>query len=630
MFLDIHPFRTKILLISLLVIGSGLITQGTAQIITGIKSTSFIGTDVGDWFAEPSPYDYLQPAAENKITFYGMERLFWYLIEPTKTSGYDWVLYDSIIQKIDAVNGDISPTIRSLSTWATEPPAYINPGKKPSSIPKPEYRQRYYDFIKAFMERYDNDGIDDMPGLKYAHNYLQIEDEAENLGDSWSPSSACSNYTGDAHYRCAAQEYGETLKLAYQAAKEANPNAKIISFSFNPGDYFDNNPSGNLPSNPKTTFLNEVFANYSGYFDIIGIQYNYDYTGLPAWFNYLKTEWGHLNKPIQCADAGAMPMLVRCLFNCKDDYINKYPYMTDSEILTVLDEGPSNPKYSRIKLWWEGEKAKISVKKAIVTASAGIDNIFFQFYMQYGGTQNPWNHSGLLSLGSKYGGSNSEPIGTARPVVYALGQLNEKVVDFKTIENLNPIPLREDPYNWVWQYKINDDTYIVWTEKTGETTIDLSSYLSTANAKITHIVTELDSNYNPIYPPEETVPTNSITLDEAPVFVESSTITSVEDEGENVPKEFLLYQNYPNPFNPETSISYTIPNVETRRGESLQHVKLRVYDVLGREAATLIDEEKAAGKYEIKFDASKLPSGIYFYTLKAGDYLQARKMLLIK
>lgn len=98
--------------------------------------------------------------------------------------------------------------------------------------------------------------------------------------------------------------------------------------------------------------------------------------------------------------------------------------------------------------------------------------------------------------------------------------------------------------------------------------------------------------------------------------------TDIKEEQKFVPTEFLLYQNYPNPFNPGTTIRYQL-SVQS-------HTQLKIYDVLGREVTTLVDEEKSAGKYEIKFDATKIPSGVYFYTLKAGNYLQARKMLLIK
>jgi hypothetical protein len=106
-------------------------------------------------------------------------------------------------------------------------------------------------------------------------------------------------------------------------------------------------------------------------------------------------------------------------------------------------------------------------------------------------------------------------------------------------------------------------------------------------------------------------------------------ITSVKQLISEVPKDFQLYQNYPNPFNPETKIRFAVPNVETRHASSLQ-VILRVYDILGREVATLIDEEKTPGLFEVSFDGNKLASGLYFYRFEAGNYIETRKMILIK
>ena len=82
-----------------------------------------------------------------------------------------------------------------------------------------------------------------------------------------------------------------------------------------------------------------------------------------------------------------------------------------------------------------------------------------------------------------------------------------------------------------------------------------------------------------------------------------------------LPIEFSLEQNYPNPFNPYTKIKYTIPNV-TLSGVEGSRVALKVYDVLGNEIATLVNEEKPAGNYEVNFDASKFSSGVYFYKLQ--------------
>ena len=99
-------------------------------------------------------------------------------------------------------------------------------------------------------------------------------------------------------------------------------------------------------------------------------------------------------------------------------------------------------------------------------------------------------------------------------------------------------------------------------------------------------------------------------------------ITSVKKEQNELPKEFRLYPNYPNPFNPVTKISFALPN--------RSNVKLVVYDILGREIATLANSVFEAGSYSIPFDASKLSSGIYIYTIHANDFVQSKKMILVK
>jgi photosystem II stability/assembly factor-like uncharacterized protein len=99
-------------------------------------------------------------------------------------------------------------------------------------------------------------------------------------------------------------------------------------------------------------------------------------------------------------------------------------------------------------------------------------------------------------------------------------------------------------------------------------------------------------------------------------------ITSINNISETVPKEFYISQNYPNPFNPATIINYSIPK------ESF--VTIKVYDFLGREVATLVNEEKSAGEYGVQFNGSKLASGIYFYKITAGSFVQTIKMILMK
>ncbi|MFH1194240.1 MAG: T9SS type A sorting domain-containing protein [bacterium] len=108
-------------------------------------------------------------------------------------------------------------------------------------------------------------------------------------------------------------------------------------------------------------------------------------------------------------------------------------------------------------------------------------------------------------------------------------------------------------------------------------------------------------------------------------FTYSKIVIVETRRGESLPAEFALYQNYPNPFNPSTTIKYSIPAVETPYMASL-----RVYDILGNEVATLVNETKEPGVYEVEFDGSNLASGIYFYQLNAGSFTATKKLILLK
>ena len=100
------------------------------------------------------------------------------------------------------------------------------------------------------------------------------------------------------------------------------------------------------------------------------------------------------------------------------------------------------------------------------------------------------------------------------------------------------------------------------------------------------------------------------------------TSTPIAINENNTPTEFSLYQNYPNPFNPETTIEFDIPKTAI--------TNLIIYDALGREITTLVNGELTAGKYKVNWNAGSYSSGIYYYQLKAGDFLTTKKMLLVK
>jgi len=100
-------------------------------------------------------------------------------------------------------------------------------------------------------------------------------------------------------------------------------------------------------------------------------------------------------------------------------------------------------------------------------------------------------------------------------------------------------------------------------------------------------------------------------------------------EGENRPTKFKLYQNYPNPFNPSTTIEYSIPTVGSAYN-AFRNVRLDVFNSLGKRVATIVNEQKPPGNYSVTFDASELPSGVYFYKLQSGKFSEVKKMMLLK
>ena len=106
------------------------------------------------------------------------------------------------------------------------------------------------------------------------------------------------------------------------------------------------------------------------------------------------------------------------------------------------------------------------------------------------------------------------------------------------------------------------------------------------------------------------------------LVVKYSSTTGVEKPLNKIPVEFSLKQNFPNPFNPSTTISFSLP--------SKSHVSLKIYDVMGRDVATLASEELTAGTHTRQWIADGVPSGVYFYCLQAGSFIETKKILHLR
>jgi hypothetical protein len=107
-------------------------------------------------------------------------------------------------------------------------------------------------------------------------------------------------------------------------------------------------------------------------------------------------------------------------------------------------------------------------------------------------------------------------------------------------------------------------------------------------------------------------------------------VIGIEKISTNVPKEFALYQNYPNPFNPSTKIKFEIPDFPLTKGVRGMNARLTIYDILGREITALVNEQLLPGSYEVTWDGTNYPSGVYYYKLSYGDISFTKKMVLIK
>jgi hypothetical protein len=106
------------------------------------------------------------------------------------------------------------------------------------------------------------------------------------------------------------------------------------------------------------------------------------------------------------------------------------------------------------------------------------------------------------------------------------------------------------------------------------------------------------------------------------IVIKYSQLLELKKVSNEIPRRFELNQNYPNPFNPTTTIKYQLPIAN--------YVKLILYDILGREVTTLVNEKQSTGTYEVEWDASNYPSGIFFYKLEASNFVDTKKMVVIK
>jgi hypothetical protein len=435
----------------------------------------------------------------------------------------------------------------------------------------PVDKNAYSSYIKQLVERYDGDGKDDMPGLVSPIKYWQLENEPD-LHNEFRKQRGNVTFSSP-------EEYFEVLTLTYQAVKEADPQAKlllnVVGFGQNMGDTSFN----------YLQKLNELGA--ENYYDI------FSYHVYPTTY-----ETSLLTELLQ-----------------------KFKRMTGDKPVWITESGVNG------KLGEESEKEQATwiVKHYVSNIAGGVRKIVWLTIPDMSPSVSEGKvakYSGLVTFNS------------AKKLSYHTYKKMVEVLegsDWKTIATV-----QEQDGIYIYKFtKQGSPVWVAWNDSSVTRTVTISG-ITINRVKATEAVPKYESgkdvaDYTTAFRTDTLIVTNgaaALTLGQRPVFVEPLTVTSVEEEDENIPKEFLLSQNYPNPFNPTTRISYQLPV----RGD----VTLEIFNLLGQKIKTLVSKNQAAGSYSILWDGKKdfgenVNSGVYFYQFNVDDkFSQTKKLLFLK
>ncbi|NQS90379.1 beta-galactosidase [Patescibacteria group bacterium] len=448
---------------------------------------------------------YAKLYSQTGIRWIKLADLRWQRIEPSppinNKHNYNWILLDKVVKEYQNYDFNIVMVLRVKSRWASKPilePKYDRVetgGGIATTPPKDEYRDDYYDWVKAVVERYDNDGTDDMPGLKLPILYYEIESEVQHKG-AWQAS---------------ADEYLRLLETAYRAAKKANKNAQIILAGINFGDMFDDMPDqktidsriSSLSSKGRDDidFIKGILK--KGKYDIVEFHYSRDYKGIYGVTNFIKK---YTSKPIWAGDATSAPWLIA------PGEFNPL-YKNGQELYDRIEAGDEE-----VIKWYRAEQSKLTTKKFVVSADMGLEKVIMETTNQWSVPRGaayfwlPWHIQNMVD-------ENKNPL----PVFYTLKLLVDKLDGYSSVKKIN-LGSGISIYKFIVN---NKPVYILWYEDgivqnpntpEGSINVNLSSILSSQNVKVTHIITEQGQTE----PKVEIKPSNNILLTETPIFVDET------------------------------------------------------------------------------------------------------------
>ena len=447
---------------------------------------------------------YAELYAKTGIKWIKLPDLSWKRLEPKPPVGgrhnYQWPLLDKIVKAYQAAGFRFIVLLRAKSTWASRSlrdasmDAKGTGGGIVTTPPKPEYWDDYADWVSAVVERYDGDGIADMPGLRFPILDYEIESEAQHSG-TWQASI---------------DDYLKLLATAYDAAKKANPKTRIIMTGINLGDTFDDFPDrGTADSRfsifekrgrKDVAFIKKVLSN--GKYDIVEFHYNRDYTGIYGTVDFIRR---YTDKEIWAGDATSGHWLV-----------------ATGELNALFSDSAGTRLFDKIVAgdrktvdWYRAEQSALTTKKFILSAEVGVTKVIMETTNQWPipkGATYFWKSWHVQNMVTK----DKSPL----PVFHTLKLLVDKLDGFSSVKRLKT---GDKVYGYEFMVK-NKSVYAFWYDDRivqgpgdpiAKTTVDLSSFVGKSSARVTHIITEPGRST----PRSETADLKKIVLTEIPIFV---------------------------------------------------------------------------------------------------------------
>lgn len=514
------------------------------------------------------------------VRYAGADGIVWDANEPQKGI-FQWGRQDWLYS--DTFNKGIKMFVSTISASN----AYgVEHGRLPNDM------NSYRSFLRKAVERYDGDGIDDAPGSPVV-DVWQIENEP------------------DIFWKDSPEDYAVLLKESYKVIKEANPNALVAIGGVGAPAGFLGNRDFYIRILNKLNSLKE--SDQDRFFDVFDFH----------WYPFA-TDYNYL---VDISPLGTTTYYFNDYVNSIKQTLARYGYnnipiyITETGQYTDKPATPSNFEYHS-----EIRQALFLLKLYIYSIAKGVSKIYWA-------TLTEWHNFG------------NDPNG----VFDNVGLIHNPANDGKSFKKLSYFTYKKmveqlegADWNNVSTLQDSNGIYIikftlqgrriwaVWNDTpSGNASITISG-INTSKVLVTEALPKFTSgddvtSYTDAFRKDTFKIINSnvtLTAREMPLFIEEMILSSVDEHKNSEEKEFELKQNYPNPFNSSTSISFSLPK--------RSHVTLKIYDVLGRIIATLLDKELNLGEHSVVYNSKNVASGVYFFRLSSPSFSQTKSMNVLK